>query len=192
MSETITNKSVLQETLKDTPHSLLWFDMGDCDPKRLYDGGLALVLFVCDDGGAYLVLVRGDKASCHYPFHSPRITSLPKDPKAIPCSFEDWTPASRIASVLLTISASIDSSTTLHRLFPLPSTTPQVAPPPPPKGYIQVYHGPLLSTLEDFYGYGTLWYSYETSGAILLVSDGESWRAASTRSFFPEDFFLMP
>ena len=185
------HKEALQEALADTPHSLLWFDLGDCDRRRHNDGGLALVLFVCDDGGAYLVLVQADVSSCTYPWKPPLMTSLPPDPKTIPYYFEDWTTASRLTSLFLNLSANVASSTTLHRLFPL-SHSVQLVPPAPCTGFSQVFYGPLVSKADDLYGFASLWYSYETSASIILVSNGEEWigvpSARGLRSTFPPHF----
>ena len=183
------NKRELEDVLKGTPHSLLWFSLGDCDVKRQGDGGLALVLFVGDDGGATLVLVRADVSSANYPWKSPRLTALPPDTETIPPYFEDWTTASRLSSVLLNLSANLAEAKTLHRLFPLDFSIPNPNTPfPPPEGYSPVFCGPLVSKAKDLYGFCALWYAFKTSQAIVLVSDGKEWIGVPTGTSFPEDF----
>ena len=183
------NKTELEDALKDTPHSLLWFSLGDCDLKRQGDGGLALVLFIGDDGGATLVLIRADVSSANYPWRSPRLTALPvTNTTTIPPYFEDWTTASRLSSVLLNLSANLAGEKTLHRLFPLdPSTPNPKLPSPLPKGYSPVFCGPLVSKTRDFYGFCALWYAFESSQAIILVSNGSEWIVMPTK-VLPKDF----
>lgn len=186
------NKKELEDALKDTPHSLLWFSLGDCDVKRQGDGGLALVMFVGDDGGVTLVLVRADVSSARYPWGSPRLTALPPtDTSIVPPYFEDWATVSRLSSVLLNLSANLAEAKTMHRLFPVsaPSPCPRT-PTPLPEGYLPVFCGPLVSKTRDMYGYVSLWYAFQSSQAILLVSDGcdgSDWIAVPTKSF-PHDF----
>jgi hypothetical protein len=183
------HKNELVDALKDTPHSLLWFDLGDCDTRRKGDGGLALAMFVSDDGGAYVVLVQADQSSVSYPLRSPRQTSFPPDPDLIPYYFEDWTTACRVSSLLLTLSANVVQSETLHRLFPLDPGTPQFEVPRGYEEYTQVFFGPLISKLDDFYGYGYLGYSHEKSQGVLMVSGAGGWSLVTTRR--PEDLVSL-
>lgn len=182
------HKQELEDALEDTPHSLLWFSLGDCDVRRQGDGGLALVMFVGEDGGATLVLVRADVSSVSYPWRSPRLTALPPSgPFLVPPYFEDWTTASRLSSVLLNLSANLSDAKTLHRLFPVSDTMSPAIPFPLPKDYSLAYCGPLVSKARDFYGYVALWYAFKTSQAIILVSNGSEWIAVPTKAF-PADF----
>jgi len=81
----------------------------------------------------------------------------------------------------LTVSANIAESETLHRLFPLDPGTPQFEIPRGYEEYTQVFFGPLISKVDDFYGYAYLGYSFAKAEGVLMVSGTEGWSFLTTR-----------
>lgn len=181
------NERFIEEILEPTPHTLLWYDLGDGKCKRvIHDSGLALVLYVSPDKSAHLVFTQADQAICNYPYVSPRTISLPPYPQVFCPTFGEWSVASTMPLALLSFAADLDLTLNAEEedinegLHPLSPTTPQIEVLPPTPPFERVFFGPIISKDDEFYGYVEVRRNAATGGSLMFVANGSVWTGVAT------------